>query len=66
MCSVREAAGDINRLKRYFIVREEQMRADLQTMKVVLNGLLGLDESGLFFDYTGTGTLNFSVTPTRN
>ena len=24
---------------------------------------LGLDESGLFFDYSGTGTVNFSITP---
>jgi hypothetical protein len=36
---VQEAASDIKRLKRDFIVRAEQMSADLQTIQVVLNGL---------------------------
>jgi len=53
MRSIQEAASDIKRLKRDFIVRAEQMSADLQTMQLVLNGLwekpIG-DLSTLFYE----------------
>jgi hypothetical protein len=51
--SVQEAASDIKRLKRDFIVRAAQMSADLQTMQVVLNGLWEkpiTDLSTLFYE----------------
>lgn len=53
MRSVQEAAGDIKRLKRDFIVREEQMSIDLHSMQVLLNGLWEkpiADLSALFYE----------------
>jgi len=39
MRSVKEAAKDTKRLKRDFIVREEQMRIDMCSMQTLLNPL---------------------------
>ena len=53
MRSVQEAASDIKRLKRDFIVREEQMVADLRSIQALLNGLWEkpiTDLSTLFYE----------------